>query len=140
MENLDKNIFDDSSQFGINNPSKELLKTIVFWSKFISITGLLAVITFSLLFLLMVIQNEFILEDAIVLWAMLSVFIIPLLYLFIFARKTEKSLAELDTIVLQKAIQNLKSYFKSIGISMILIFILFVIAMASVIISEMNNF
>ncbi len=41
MKNLDKNVFDDSSQFGINNESKKFLKIIVFWSKFISIVGLL---------------------------------------------------------------------------------------------------
>jgi hypothetical protein len=140
MKNLDKNVFDDSSQFGINNQSKELLKKIIFWSKFISITGLIAVISMSLLFLFSVTQNELTLGDAIVSWVFFSLFVIPLIYLFLFARKTEQSLRELDNIILQKAIQNLKSYFTSIGFSMILAFVLFVIALVSFLISESDNF
>lgn len=126
MENLDKNIFDDSS-LGINNQSKELLKTIVFWSKFISIVGLFVTIGFSLLFVLMIVGREMRLGDAVPFWVFSALCIIPLVYLFLFARKIEQTLRESDSNILQKAIQNLKSYFKSIGVVIILTFVCLII-------------
>ncbi len=44
MKNLDKDIFEEPSHFGINKESKKLLKKIVFWTKFVSIAGLITVI------------------------------------------------------------------------------------------------
>ncbi|WP_291726046.1 hypothetical protein [Bernardetia sp.] len=138
MENLDKDIFEESIHFGLNSQTKKLLKRVVFWAKFISILGLLAVVLLSLLFGLSVIEREMILGDAVVMWIMLAFFIIPLVYLFVFALKAESALRESDSFILQKAVEYLKSYFKSIGISMILVFILFIIVIASVIITDYN--
>ncbi len=135
MEHLDKNIFDDSS-FGINNQSKEILKTIVFWSKFISIVGLLAIIIISVGSVFLVLNRQIVLMIALRFLGVFSLCVIPLVYLFVFARKTEQFLRESDTIILQKAIQNLKSYFKSIGVSMILMITIYLLALLTALIYE----
>ncbi len=75
----------------------------------------------------MILAREMRLGDAIPFWIFSVLCIIPLVYLLLFARKTEQSLRESDSNILQKAIQNLKSYFKSIGVLIILTLICIII-------------
>ena len=139
MENLDKDVFKESSEFKINNKSKEFLKTIVFWTKFISIAGLVATsfVFFNSIF--SVINHDASLGQVFTLWFLSLFAFVPLSYLFKFSQKLKQTLITSDEIILQKSIQYLKSYFKTIGISMIIIFSFYFLALIGTLIYRLYN-
>lgn len=87
-------------------------------------------------FVFSVINRNATLGQAFPMWFLSLFTFIPLVYLFKFSKDLKESLENSDEIILKKAIQNLKSYFKSIGISMILVFVCFVVLILSVFIFD----
>lgn len=126
MKNLDKDVFEDSSQ-KIKKLSKKHLKMIVFWTKFVSILGLIASILMFFSNILFVLNRQGSIGESIPYWIISLASFIPLLYLFKLSKSINSFLIDSNEIILQNVIQNLKSYFKSIGITMIILFTLFLI-------------
>ncbi|WP_375561245.1 hypothetical protein ACE193_01445 [Bernardetia sp. OM2101] len=127
MENLDRNVFEEPSHFGMNSQSKELLKSISFWTKFIAILGLIATSAIFFGAIVLVINRQTSIGRVFFYWVLSLFSFVPLIYLFKFSKKSKECLLSSDEATLQKTIQSLRSYFKSIGVSMILIFSVFLL-------------
>ena len=139
MKNLDKDIFEEQSKFGINKQSKELLTKVVFWTKFVSIAGFITVFLIFFGSIIIVINRDSSMGQAFPNWLMSILAFIPLIYLFKFSKKLNQSLLNSDEIILQKSIQLLKSYFKTIGITMIVVFVVYFLAILGTFIYKFYN-
>ncbi|WP_338792126.1 DUF5362 family protein [Bernardetia sp. Wsw4-3y2] len=136
---LDKDSFYSETGFQITNRSKNFLATAAFWGKIVAILGFL----FTALMVLIIvavfftdssdINQEFgnfglvSTKIGIVLIYFLTAlaYLIPSLYLFFFAQKTQESIRHSDNKALEEGFKNLKSLFKFAGIITLLTLVLF---------------
>ena len=122
MENLDEGVFGRNSINGID--AKKLLSSIVLWSKITSILSCLTSIAVFLFCLFLVFTEksldtlEELLPSVFISTVPLS-FLIPSIYLFLFALRIQKALNNSDEVVFQLGLQKLKSFIISLGLTVI---------------------
>jgi len=126
-------IFDNLEQktgtLEVTEDSKKYLKTAATWSKFIAIVQFVAMGFLIFAALIMFIAGSFMESYAnmpfslsIIGWCYLVIGIVvffPTRYLYLFAKKAAKAVATHDTLEMEDAFKNMKSYWKFTGIMMV---------------------
>ena len=143
MENRDILDNDYQSDFRLNSEIRGYLKTTSGWAKFLAILGFIfvALFTFSafaMFFFAAVADDQtegmgvpFILI-AVIYLVLSGLYLLPVLYLFRFANGIKTALSGDDERALTNAFANLKSHYKFIGISTIVVIGLYIIAIVAI--------
>lgn len=112
----------------IQNTSKEYLRETAKWSKFLSIVGFITIGIMLLITIFFVgtlifssfnstgFPEAFNLIFIVVYLLIASIYLFPCLYLYKSSRAIKKALISDDSLVLEEAFKNQKSFFKFIGI------------------------
>lgn len=122
MKNLDEGIFGRHPIDGIH--AKKLLSSIVLWSKIVSILiWITSIFVFLFCLLLVFTEKELDSLEKVLPFVFISTiplsFLIPPVYLFLFALKIQKSLTDSDEIIFQLGLQKLKTFIISLGLTII---------------------
>ncbi|WP_375561775.1 hypothetical protein ACE193_04270 [Bernardetia sp. OM2101] len=133
---LDKDSFYSEGGFQITNRAKGFLATTAFWGKVVAIVGFISSVLMLLAGIVLAFSGSLLSQfgagfDALgaaggILIAFVYVigalfYFVPSLYLFHFSNKTQAAIRSSDSLVLEKAFENLKSLYKFMGITVFVI-------------------
>ena len=150
MDTTIDNLEQKTQGLEVTENAKKYLKTTSSWINFLAILDFISIGFLIFYGIIMLISSGAMADiDTIFLGSMtyISVFVgtfclavgviafFPTLYLFRFAKKTTKALANQDTLVMEDAFKNMKSYWKFTGIMTIISIALCIISIPIIIIA-----
>ncbi|EDP96318.1 DUF5362 family protein [Kordia algicida OT-1] len=132
-------VFDDF-ELRLNDISKKYLREAAKWAFMLSIVGFILVGLFVLLAVIIIVMSSAVSTNnafqaqglpiafvAFIYIIMAALYFFPVLYLYKFSRKMKTALIEKNTEELTVAFSNLKSFFKFIGVMMLVVIGIFVL-------------
>jgi len=129
----------------VTENAKKYLKSTASWSLFFAVLGFIGVAILVICGIAVMLMGDFFGVDlgymsffGIFYIALGIVMVFPALYLLSFSQKTKKALVDQDTMVMEEAFKNMKSYWKFTGImAIVIISLYFVVFLAAFILGDL---